>query len=169
MVRKAKRGPKRASKRGVVKSSSKGKGVKKYLAENWASILLLVVIIVLLIVGIVYSQKSCRRNRIENMANMDKEVLSEPSLVMFHAPWCGHCKRALPEFKKAMNNLKNSSGKKVKGIAINADEETELAQKHGVKGYPTIKYYPKGLDGGNPIDHTGERTVAGFKEFCSKQ
>ena len=165
MVRKAKRGPKRASKRGVVKSSSKGKGVKKYLAENWASILLLVVIIVLLIVGIVYSQKSCRRNRMENFDGSS----TKPALVMFHAPWCGHCKRAMPEFEKIKHSLKNKSGVKVDAIAINADEETELAQKHGIKGYPTIKYYPKGLDGGNPIDHTGERTVAGFKGFCSKQ
>ena len=166
MAKKVKRGPKRASKRGVVKTSSKGKGAKKYLAENWASILLLVVIIVLLIVGIVYSQKSCRKNRMENMTN---HTSSNPTFAMFHAPWCGHCKTALPKFKQLKGKLQNSAGKKVEATHINADENAELAKEHGVAGYPTMKYYPRGLAGKQAVDYKGGRTVPEMSAFVAKQ
>jgi thiol-disulfide isomerase/thioredoxin len=168
MVRKAKRGPKRASKRGVVKSNSKGKGAKKYLAENWASILLLVVIIVLLIVGIVYSQKSCRRNRMENMEN---STSSNPAFVIFYAEWCGHCKTLKPIIKLLQEKTppKNKKGTSVDIIMINAEKKKELSQQHDVKGYPTIKYLPNGLKGGNGINYNGARTEQAIIEFIKNQ
>ena len=160
MPKKSSRGSRKSSGRGSKKSGS----AKKYLAENWASILLLVIIIVLLIIGIVYSQKNCRRNRIENFATSRK-----PCFAMFYADWCGHCKRTKPEFSKLeKTGAKNSKGQKVDIIAINADEEKDLAKKHNVMGYPTIKYYSSGLEGSS-IDYTGERTCDGFKEFLNHQ
>ena len=162
MPKKSGRGSRKSSGRGSKKSGS----AKRYLAENWASILLLVIIIVLLIIGIVYSQKNCRRNRIENFDASSRK----PCFVMFYADWCGHCKRTKPEFSKLeKTGAKNSKGQKVDIIAINADEEKDLAKKHNVMGYPTIKYFPNGLDGGSPVDFNGGRTNQEFANFISKQ
>ena len=41
-------------------------------------------------------------------SNFQKEVMKSDSvwIVEFYAPWCGHCQRLTPEYKKAASALK---------------------------------------------------------------
>lgn len=74
----------------------------------------------------------------ESVLNDEKSAL-----VMFHAPWCGHCKRMKPEYEKAAVQMREN---KIPGIlaAVDATKENSLGTKFGVKGYPTVKYFSFG-------------------------
>ena len=91
-------------------------------------------------------------------ANFQREVLNSDSVwvVEFYAPWCGHCKSLVPEYKKAAMALKGV----IKVGAVNADEHRSLGGQYGVQGFPTIKIF--GLDKKKPQDFNGQRTAQGI-------
>lgn len=55
---------------------------------------------------------------------------------------CGHCKNLEPEWAIAGDTFSPADGVVI--ASVDATENGELADKFGVKGYPTIKYFPKG-------------------------
>lgn len=95
-------------------------------------------------------------------SNFEQEVLksTEPWLVEFFAPWCGHCKNLAPEWEKAATELKGS----VKLGAVDVTQHQELGQKYDVRGYPTIKFFPPG-EKSAPLDYEGGRTATTIVEW----
>ena len=74
----------------------------------------------------------------------DQFITENPSvLVMFYAPWCGHCKAMKPEYMEAATAMK---GDAVAGVlaAVDATVEQTLAERYGVKGFPSLKYFGGG-------------------------
>ncbi|OZJ06000.1 hypothetical protein BZG36_01150 [Bifiguratus adelaidae] len=63
--------------------------------------------------------------------------------VEFFAPWCGHCQRLAPAWKKAAQNLKGL----VNVVGVDCDDEANkpLCGYHGIQGFPTIKVFPPEL------------------------
>ncbi len=90
----------------------------------------------------------------------ENESDSESVFAMVYAPWCGHCKTAKPEFEKLMQSYKGPT----KMMMINGDENKEMTQKMGVKGFPTLRYYPNGLSE-NYEEYNGERTADAMEKF----
>jgi len=77
-------------------------------------------------------------------------------IVEFYAPWCGHCRALVPEYKKASNALKGI----VRLGAVDADQHKSLGAKYGVQGFPTIKIF--GTNKNSPTDYRGARSADGI-------
>eukprot|EP00003_Mantamonas_plastica_P008804 TRINITY_DN1783_c0_g1_i3.p1 TRINITY_DN1783_c0_g1~~TRINITY_DN1783_c0_g1_i3.p1 ORF type:complete len:749 (+),score=264.27 TRINITY_DN1783_c0_g1_i3:113-2359(+) len=97
--------------------------------------------------------------------NFDREVTNRNEMIMveFMAPWCGHCKRLAPEWTKAANGLRGI----IRFGVVDCDANPELAQRFGVKGYPTIKLFKHGKENkGNPVDYQGARQAAAISQYA---
>jgi protein disulfide-isomerase A6 len=63
-------------------------------------------------------------------SNFESTVINSDDLwlVEFYAPWCGHCQRLAPEWKKAAAELRG----KVKLGALDADTHKQMGSLYGV-------------------------------------
>ena len=96
-------------------------------------------------------------------ATFDKAIAKyEHILVMFYAPWCGHCKKFKPELEKAAAILRKENLYVAK---VDATVEKKLAEKYGVRGYPTVKFFKKGV----AMDYTGGRKEAEVLNWVRKK
>ncbi|OGY87347.1 MAG: thioredoxin [Candidatus Kerfeldbacteria bacterium RIFOXYA2_FULL_38_24] len=82
-----------------------------------------------------------------NDQQFETEVLKStvPVLVDFWAPWCGPCKMLGPVIEELSQD---NTGKNVKIVKINIDENNEMAGKYNVMSIPTIMFFKNG----QPVD-----------------
>ena len=79
--------------------------------------------------------------------NFQQEVESSEDIVFveFYAPWCGHCKKLLPELEEAARQLRGMSGVKIaKMDADTRAADKAVAKRFGIKGYPSLMIWRRG-------------------------
>jgi thiol-disulfide isomerase/thioredoxin len=90
---------------------------------------------------------------------------SSRSVVICKADWCGHCKKAAPEFQKLLSaspiTLKDGSKATVK--ILDADKDKAEVAKYNIKGFPSVLI----VDGGQTTEYPGPRTSDGIIEFLN--
>ena len=91
---------------------------------------------------------------------------SGAELITCKAEWCGHCKRAMPDFQRLISA---SPITKADGSSVTVrllDDATDKAEitNLNVKGFPTILYRSSGGDISN---YNGERTYEAITTYIN--
>ena len=136
--------------------------------------ILLILIICLILFNIVYynSSPSLEPHVEPHVEPQSKKPTKQDKnqLVIFSAPWCGHCKKAKPEFDKVILFSKQNN---LNSIIISSEDSNfdEARKLHKVNSYPTIKFCKKGVfetsDG--DIEYSGPRMADSILSFFKKQ
>lgn len=100
-------------------------------------------------------------------SNFERLVLDSDDmwLVEFFAPWCGHCKNLAPHWQSAASEMKG----KVKFGALDATVHSVMANRYGVRGYPTIKMFPAGKKDGEAMEYDGGRTSSDIVNWATEK
>lgn len=83
-------------------------------------------------------------------------------LVMFYAPWCGHCRKLEPVMDEVAQFYKDKSPVTI--VKVDATRFVKTASHFEIKAYPTVKF----ISGKKIINFSGERRKSDIIDFISK-
>ena len=71
-----------------------------------------------------------------------KEIINsdKPTLLDFHATWCGPCKTLAPILEDVKNELKGD----IRILKIDVDKNQQVAAKYKIRGVPTMILFKNG-------------------------
>ncbi|KAH7726903.1 DnaJ-like protein subfamily C member 10 [Aphelenchoides avenae] len=76
---------------------------------------------------------------------------TDPWLVDFFAPWCGHCVQFAPTYERIAKALEG----RVKVAKVDCDKWPGVCQSVGVRAYPSVRFYAGSAVEGTRQDHSG--------------
>jgi hypothetical protein len=88
--------------------------------------------------------------------------LNKPLIVLHYAPWCGHCKRLLPDLEVASRRCASA----VVFSKVDCTSQSSLCS--GVNAYPHIKLHVKDGAAWSVRDYDGEHTADALELLCSR-
>lgn len=72
---------------------------------------------------------------------------SVKEVILYHANWCGHCKKFLPIWEELKQNFKN-----IKFTDFEESKDEKIMEEENITGYPTIKIDGKVYEGSRDYD-----------------
>lgn len=92
-----------------------------------------------------------------NMSGGGAKKQDKPTLYLFKAEWCPHCR----DFKSTWNTLKSNMESKVDFVMFDSDENRSEIKQYNIEGFPTLILKA----GGKAIEYVGPRDFESVKEF----
>ena len=134
--------------------------VTGFLKANWKNFAALLLIVIVSVGGYLFYKR--RKANKEEQEESDKNA----EVFFFFTAWCPHCKKARPEWDAfaAKFEKKSVNGYIVTTTAVDCDQNEALADKYGVKGYPTIKC----VVNGKVAELDGPVTAANLSDFVTQ-
>jgi len=102
-------------------------------------------------------------------SNFKDEVGSGPHLIMFFAPWCGHCKRLAPTWEELATKYNKAEEKEVTIAKVDCTQETALCSAQDVTGYPTLKFFKSGFEKEDGVKYRGNRDMKALEKYIQEQ
>jgi hypothetical protein len=102
----------------------------------------------------------------EPFVDMPKQQVpvGSANLYFFYTDWCGFSQKAMPEWEKLEQRLKETpifGSTKVTPIRVNADEDRKTTLLYEIDGYPMIKLETSSI----LTEFSGPRTADGLVQF----
>ncbi|CAH8554444.1 unnamed protein product [Heterobilharzia americana] len=99
--------------------------------------------------------------------NFDEIVNDEKKdvMVVFHAPWCGHCKSLMPKYEEAAKKLKDEPNLILAAMDATAND---VHPPYEVTGFPTIYFVPRAKKS-SPMPYQGGRTTEDIIKFLARE
>lgn len=92
-----------------------------------------------------------------------KYNIHNPTLLLFHADWCGHCQHFKPTFEKFSNAIDKS---KLNIIKFNADTDKKYVESFKISGFPALLLNdPKTK---RFIEYNGDRSINDLIKFVNE-
>lgn len=89
---------------------------------------------------------------------------NKPSFVLFYMPKCPHCKKMMNDYDNLMKRYRGVP--EVNVIKISSDEYPDLMKKYNVQSFPTMRWYPEGMDNmENFEEYNGDRTENAMQSY----
>jgi thioredoxin 1 len=90
--------------------------------------------------------------------NFEREVLQsdQPVLVDFWAEWCAPCRALAPVVDAVAQEYQG----KAKVVKLDVDDSTEVAQRYGIRGIPTLIVFKGGSEADRVIGMTSKENIA---------
>ena len=99
--------------------------------------------------------------------NFDELVgATKGAIIEFYAPWCTHCKHLKPEFEKLAKTYLDSEDVMV--AMLNAEMHPEFSYRFGVRGFPTIFWFPAGSQKPS-AEYWGERSAMALMTWITEK
>jgi thiol-disulfide isomerase/thioredoxin len=89
------------------------------------------------------------------------------SLYFFYTDWCGHSKKAMPEWEALEAKLAESpmiGNTRVKAVRVNGETDRATTSLYDVHGFPTIKLETSS----SLLDYEGKRTSVALLDFLQR-
>ena len=101
-----------------------------------------------------------------NQSNFEKEVLQSatPVMVKFTAEWCPPCKRLHPLLEEVEKEVEG----KAQVVALDIDDDPELASAYKVKSIPTMIVFKGGQITKTQVGSVGKEALVKLLDLESK-
>jgi len=112
---------------------------------------------------IVYADEHVDMNHLKDFTSDSFDTLVKDAddwFLMFHAPWCGHCKKFKPTFAKVATKF----DRRINFGLVDCTKEKALCERFDVRGFPSLKFHR----GGEYHVYESSRTEEHVSFFCEK-